>query len=90
MNFKIQFVLKIGVSLIITAALSSCKKSYICTCSAATQTNGFNTFSDVYYIKERKEKKAIESCAAKSRNYDNIVGTQQSYGTVLFVSCSIK
>lgn len=76
--------------LFIIIILFSCKKKYTCTCSAATQANGFNTFTDTYIVKERKKNNAIIECAKKSQQYDYLVGTTQSYGTVLFVSCGIN
>ena len=85
-TLKTKFIL--GLSIL--SLLTSCKKTYTCSCSAATQTNGFNTFSDTYTIKERKENDAISNCAKKSTDYDYLIGTQQSYGTVLFVSCNIN
>ncbi len=67
----------------------SCKKSYTCTCAAATQSNGFNTFQEKYTIKERKKDDAIEACSMKTKEYDHLIGTQQSYGTVMFINCNI-
>ncbi len=74
----------------ITILNYSCKKKFDCVCSAATQTNGFNTFADHYTVKERNKKKAEEACIEKTKNYDNLVGTQQSYGVVLFTNCDLK
>lgn len=82
--------MKFYYSLLIVSISFSCKKQYNCTCQAATQSNGFTELNDNYTIKKRKKEDAQIECAKKSQNYDNIVGTNQGFGNILFVNCGLK